>query len=69
MPRRIASVVSDAASAAHIGKFPIFACKTSHAAMLTAGIAGMVALHNIDPTAPSVPIEAKTGRTFRDAQM
>jgi hypothetical protein len=69
MLRRIAPVVSDAASAADIGKFPKFAYRTPQAAMLSAGIAGTVALHNIDPTAPRVPLEGKTGRTFRDAQM
>jgi hypothetical protein len=69
MLRTIASVVSDAASAADIGKFPIFVYKTPQAAMPSAGIAGMLALHNIHPTAPRVPLEAKTGPTFRDAQM
>lgn len=69
MHTRVASLISDAARAADIGKSPTVAYKPEQAAMLSGSIGGIVSLHNIDPTAPRVPLEDRTGTTFRDVQM
>lgn len=69
MRTRVASLIPDAARAADIGTFPIVAYRPQQAAMLPASIGGMAPLRNIDPTAPRVPLEERTGTTFRDVQM
>lgn len=46
MHERVASLISDAARAADIGKPPVVAYESQQAAMLSASIGGMVALHH-----------------------
>lgn len=69
MRTRVASLISDAAHVAAIGKIPMIAYRPQQAAMPSGSIGGLLSLHNIDPTAPRVPLEERTGTTFRDVQM
>ena len=68
MLKRVASPISDAATAADIGKSPVIAYEFQQVAMPSGSVGGMASLNHIDPTAPRVPPEESTGITFRDAQ-